>query len=524
MCLRPGRFTSYLALEIYDDKKKMSFTLGVVFDCYEDDTEEHHFFWIDSKIPDNGFSNSEALDKDQPRPLTYKELAKYFAESYKSSQYQFFDTNTSYQAFVKVVLGNLPDKFFTLFKKAVSFSPITDISSFITEYVCDIDHNIDITSMQTNIEQYKLLELEAKKIKGKIDELSAVKVAYEEFAKVKDSLALAEYVANRANYEADKSGLEDYKKKLSDNKDRIVQINILCKQKDDQIAELKNDKESYLAKKVGSAGYSLTASLSQKKNQVLEKIASLEQNYNAIIVTLKDYISDYQTSLAGMSKRLQSGDFSFLNEPEADQLEKFKDIASDFVASIDQIKKDIDVKNVTSEEINEFQTEMASCHSYAIKMSHMIEDSIFSLTNDRDSLESELSEINAGHKPYNGTYLEVKAALEAALKERYSQATVSSYCDLVDIRDKRWTKAIEAFIFNQKFNFFVDARYYEDASKILTKIASDYRYYNVSIVDTERLLQHGFNAAAGSVAEEISTDHEGAKVYTNFFARPCCKM
>src|SRR5574344_1090353 len=46
MALRPGRFTSYVAMEFYDDSSDSSFTLGIVFDCFEGDSEEHHFFFI----------------------------------------------------------------------------------------------------------------------------------------------------------------------------------------------------------------------------------------------------------------------------------------------------------------------------------------------------------------------------------------------------------------------------------------------------------------------------------------------
>ncbi|MBO8461195.1 MAG: AAA family ATPase, partial [Firmicutes bacterium] len=34
--LREGRFTSYLAVEFYDDLNKTYFTMGCLFDCYDD--------------------------------------------------------------------------------------------------------------------------------------------------------------------------------------------------------------------------------------------------------------------------------------------------------------------------------------------------------------------------------------------------------------------------------------------------------------------------------------------------------
>ena len=77
-------------------------------------------------FPENNFTNSGLIDS-VVRPLTYKEFFNYCRQSLNDNDYMFFDSNVAYQQFLKVKLGNLPDKYFTLFKKAVGFSPITNI-------------------------------------------------------------------------------------------------------------------------------------------------------------------------------------------------------------------------------------------------------------------------------------------------------------------------------------------------------------------------------------------------------------
>jgi uncharacterized protein YPO0396 len=516
MCLRPGRFTSYIALEIKDDKTKDIFTLGIVFDSFEDDSENHHFFYLNSAFPENKFTNSELLDKELPRPLTYKELSQVLSDTYKSTDYKFFDTNIVYQKFISEKLGNLPDKYFSLFKKAVSFSPITNISSFITEFVCDIDYNIDIAPMRTNIEQYKLLELEAKKIQTKIDSLGKIKSAYDEFQNVKDGLKLADYVANRANYETYKLELNKLKEKFESNRVRIEEIVYSIKENNLQAEELQGEKESYFAKKIGSAGFSLSATLENKKDKITERLTNLENNYKYISETLNDLADDYLFKLEQLSKRISQIDMDFISEEEGDLLEDFKDEAGEFIDLTKKMQKAVSAREIDGETISEFQHEMSSLHFTSIKMVHMLENSVYNLSSSRDSIDGEISQIDAGHKPFNQTYLQVKASLQAQMREMHSSATVSTYCDLVDIVDTRWSNAIEAFIFNQKFNFFVNNEYYEEASKILSRICKEYGYYSVSIIDAEKLISKGFKAEYGSVAEEIQTDHEGARVYSNF--------
>ena len=158
--LRPGRFSSYIVLQFYDDVKKSCFTLGVVFDVFEDETQDHSFFYINNSFPNNDFTK---IDNGKERPCTIKEFTELVKKNYQSGEYRFFESNVAYQIFLKDIFGALPDKYFSLFKKAVSFSPITNISSFITEFVCDIDFKIDIEPMKRNIEQYKILEIESRK-------------------------------------------------------------------------------------------------------------------------------------------------------------------------------------------------------------------------------------------------------------------------------------------------------------------------------------------------------------------------
>ena len=93
--------------------------------------------------------------------MTYKELRTFVNKNYKKGRYDFPDSDRGFQEILKGKLGGLKNKYFSLFKKAVSFSPITDIEEFITEFVCDVKAPVDISLMQDNIRYYKRLEYEA---------------------------------------------------------------------------------------------------------------------------------------------------------------------------------------------------------------------------------------------------------------------------------------------------------------------------------------------------------------------------
>ena len=53
--LREGRFTSYIALEFYDEEKDKFFTVGCCFDTYAENDMQKLFFRFDNAMPDHEF-------------------------------------------------------------------------------------------------------------------------------------------------------------------------------------------------------------------------------------------------------------------------------------------------------------------------------------------------------------------------------------------------------------------------------------------------------------------------------------
>ena len=263
MNLRPGNFTSYIALEISDDTNGQVFTLGVVFDVDAADNVDKHYFYLDSPFPENDFTSEQGTKK--ARPMTYPELSRYVRENYKANHFRFFDTDISYQLFIHEIFGNLPDKYFSLFKKAVSFAPIDNISSFITEYICDVEKQIDIAPMQNNIENYKILEYEAKRLKTKAENLQTIQNTYQSMRSFDKKLDLLKYINDRVSFEEGQKKVQILEERLEKDNKRLLAISDEIAQFDRQIEELRQDLSSYQAKKLQSKNYSLTEKLSLKK-------------------------------------------------------------------------------------------------------------------------------------------------------------------------------------------------------------------------------------------------------------------
>lgn len=515
MCLRPGRFTSYIALSFYDELDTLPFTLGIVFDSYEDESEEHHFFYLHTAFPENNFTNVDESGKST-RPMTYKELVQYCKDSMAEDDYMFFDSGIAYQQFIKVKLGNLPDKYFSLFKKAVSFSPITNISNFITEFVCDVDFKIDIAPMQKNIEQYKILELEAKNLKTKLEALVTIKENYANFQKIKSDLRLSEYLTDRSEYESIRSILDQHRKNLDSHRKRLLEIETNSKNYQKDIDDFKKQREQCVALKVSSSGYSISSNLTLQKEGVMSQISAINLTYESLTASLKQYTGTFGKSAQEFYSRFQNLTTDFMDEKLNDDFLVFLEASKDLALTSQDIEQSIAENRLTSDAVRNFHAEMSDYKQSALSLKRDFDSVIYSIQAEIDVLNSEIYEMKSGRKPFNNTYIAVKNSLESALQERHSDAKVDIYCDLVDITDKRWTKAIEAAIFSQKFNFFVAEEYFEEASQLLANITRQYNYFGISVVDSEKLIDRDFEARRDSVATVIDTDHDGARAYTNY--------
>lgn len=517
--LRSGTFTSYIAIELFDDVLNKPFTLGAVFDVDDADRIDKHYFYLDSEFPENGFSTAGDAKGKNKLPLRYRELSKFVRENYAVNHFRFFDTDADYQTFIKEIYGNLPDKYFALFKKAVSFAPISNISSFITEYICDADLNVDITPMQKNIEQYKILETEAKNLKTKVEALSAIQVAYQEMVSFNNQIQMLNYVNSRVSYEEAQKKLDGFNERLKKDNDRLLLIGDSISRADQQLEDLRADFNSYNAKKLQANNYSLTEKLSMKKDDVAQKITSIQMQIDNVISTVREYCDSYLKVTNAFYNYYKDFDANRLGEAGAIPFNTYMELIADVGMEAKNILDSIQQDEIDFASIKAFRNDMEALRNETLSLKSALNTEFYKVSEDLQRLQNDLMNVSSGKKPFDRlgpVYLTIKQALESSLKARHSDAYVKIYCDMVDVVDPEWQMALEAVLYNQKFNFFVNPSYYVEANRILKELADSYHYYHVSIVDTTRLLDSNIYADEGSLADLIDAKDEGVRIYTDY--------
>ena len=509
--LRNGRFTSYIALEFHNDVDNTDFVMGIVFDSYEDGTEEHRYFCLDDKIPENEFIINKI-------PMDYKTLSKYFNEFYKE-KYKFFDSNRSYQDFLKKKFGGLKDKYFSLLKKATSFNPITDITTFITEYVCDPQANINLDILQENILEYKRLEEEAKTIEGRVNDLEEIENTYKEYLKNKKNLTISQYIVERCDLERSKERLKAYQSQIDKNKERINQIDLELADFSENLASLNRKKVALIQDKASNSTQKLTEELYRTKNETLAEIKEIEQTEKNLIRTLTLTLDSYINASKGIVDNLSDFDVQSVEEDKAEEIialvEESKKTYSYTVEFKSKYLKDLNT--ISKDVLDSLKSIMLSFKQKVSSLAITLARTISNIDKKIRALRDEEISMKQGQKPYSAVLVRIKNELEKMLEEKYGKhIEVNIFADLIDIKDMSWSNAIEGYLSGQKFNLFVAPKYYIDAYNCLKKLLSTYQFYGTALVDQERIIERDYKCENNSLAEEIITDDEGARAYCNF--------
>lgn len=510
--LRSGRFSSYIVLEWYDDLNDKYFLTGIVFDVYEDNSEEHHFFILNDKIPENDFVSLGV-------PMSYKSLLEYFQQNYTQKEFFFADSNAQYQEKIKELFGNLKDKYFSLFKKAVSFTPITNIEQFLTEYVCDVPSEINIDSMRSNIQQYKRLELESENMQIKIKRLEEIHNQYLDFYSKKKDLNLASYISKRITYQVFLDQISTLQKDISSNNNRLEEIEQQLVDIDKEISTLTKQKESYIGEKVSSGSYNLTLELTNARDNLQRKIDGVSSSLNTIRNNFSSYINNFSNVANQILAFVKSPNRSLkILDKYQDELDKLDSVSNDIVSKASEFKSVIYSENqISSDSLLEFRDSITLFKEVVNEVYISLKNYYAELSTSHTLKKQQISDMQQGSKMYDYSLKQIRSELEHKLSDYYNEKVqVLIYADLVDVKTPRWIKAIEGFIYRQKLNLFVEDKYYETANKLLSDILRSHNYYNTGLVDSRKLHERNFECLDHSLAEEIITDHQGARDYSNF--------
>ncbi len=507
--LREGkRFTSYIVCEFHDDVKKSDFTLGIVFDCHEDRTKEHKFFILDSKIPDNRFISVNI-------PMSHRELKNFLSNNYRKSKFLFAGTNKEYQNNLKGKLGGIKDKYFSLFKKAVSFTPIIDIETFITEYICDVKNSIDISMMQDNIRAYKRLEADANIMEQRISALEKIASKYNAYCEENQRLKIQTYIIKRAKHQESVDMLEKLKDEFRNNNEQIITLTKVREEQSLRINELRDKREKLLADRINSDIYRKTTELEKQKKDIEKDLSNLKNNLHRTLGKMKDYGNNWKKCVNKICKS-ENGDKDYyslaeLYKEDLSNLYELADKALKYSETLLQIDTTV-FCNMDNKFFMDIRNTLEDFKKEASHIEHSLAKIYQDLYKKTADLQSEINNLKKGIKPYDRKLSELRQIISKELTEKYGR-TINVYilADLLEIKKNQWRNAIEAYLYKEKFYLFVEPEYFKDTLTIYYRLTGDFQI--TGLIDTEKLNSIDPVREPGSLAEELISENK----YTTLF-------
>lgn len=494
--LRPGRFTSYIVCEFFDTVTRKNFCIGITFDVYKDAKKDDQFFYLNAPLPENHFLGEKEI------PYTISELKSYLARNNKG-KYELYSGNTQYQSALLGKLGGINSKFFNLFKKAVTFTPIDDIEKFIVEYVCDVKNNIDITDMQENIRYYNNLAKQVDVMKQRQNELEEIEQVHNKYVQERTREKVQRYIILRGNQQIALDKIENLMKEIKKAKEKIEEN----KKRKEQIEKRQDELSIKIDELYKQRNQSDIARRSDELKKMIEnlrqKIAEVEKIEQDNIVFLRNHCVQWNATIEGVTG--------------LEYKEKI-DILKDMIKYLEQIAQENVLKELDITYAENIKQAIEEMIQIANEKFYTLEAELKNKEMQKQQLECDIENLKKGMRPYKVELLQFKEELTKRLEEQVNEKVqINIFADLLEMKDIKWKNAIEGYLNTQKQYFIMEPRYYEKALAIYNELAKENQdYHSFGLVDIEKIEQENREILPNSLAEEIISENKLAQVYINY--------
>ncbi len=530
--LRDGQFTSYIVLEFTDEHGKKPFCFGIVFDSIPDGKQDGRFFSLMEELPDFHFIHDGI-------PLDIKALSAWGQK--RNHGFEMFVTNKRYQEVFRSRMGTLKEKYFQLFRKAVPFSPIMDISGFISEFVCDVSVHLDIDDMRENIRHYRRMEEELHVVEARVQALSEMDATYQGMEAATANVKLYDYLFDRANLTAQNQRIDELHAQLARAEQDALQLDEKLRVTTDQRKTVQDLRDELLTERANSTEYQRQQWLEKDKSLLDAEFAQIRRDGERQDKFLVDHGERWRAVARKLvetdewmpeepftaSATIQSKDPA---RPEAqllrlaplchDASQRVKDALSNWPRPAEWKAYQLlspDIPSAADPEILREAAERLRNASNLLRDSqHLLRNTTEEWTQESEDLQHAIAQLRRGIKQYDAKVLGLKNVLETGLSEGGRTVEVHIFADLLDIQNREWQKAIEGYLHTQRFYLIVPPERFDEALRLYDAAKHDHKLFDVGLVDIAKVMAEEPVRLPGSLAEEIKTDNSYAQAYADY--------
>jgi len=485
-----GDATGVIALE-FRNPDGSYFSHGAVIDAFEDGRSPDVVYFIvhNAGLDDRWFFQADAAPGRLFDTRTFKRHLDHFALP-PASRVQVFTRLEDYRVHLLNRLGQLKDSFPAKIVKGLAFSPLTDIRSFVHNYLLD-ENLLDVKTLQAQLDTLRHFESLAADVRERIEALEKIEELDKERAANRRRRITNGYIARRSRGEIHTAELKNARLNLDEIR---LEINRAEIQREQLASHLKHAESALLDAKVALQSDQTAI----KQRDLTEKLATLDAELvllhqrqadtDAIITREQADAKKLQKLLSADNQEIPPAIESFTTEPfTGTTLESYQ-------ASLEAISQSYSREQVILTEKAIALREEAS----------RLEDEIRKLrTGDRDiSYESEAPQASHLRRL-------LRAELGLSIEE------VVFLCTVLNIPNNEWQNAVEGILGRNRFTILVPPAHYDAAMKLYRERRHKDGLHGVALLDTERILASKTQAASTSLASEVKTDHPAARAFIN---------
>jgi uncharacterized protein YPO0396 len=486
-----GDATGVVALE-FKNPDGTFFAHGAVIDAYEDgrNPDVAYFIVNNSTLNDNWFFKAPGQLFDT---RAFKRQLENFALPPTASA-RVFTRLEDYRVHLLNRLGQLKDTFPAKIVKGLAFSPLTDIRSFVHNYLLD-ENLLDVKTLQAQLETLRHFESLAADVRERIDSLTRIEDIDKERLANRRRRITNTYVARRAQADVFLDDLKSRRLELDSAKLEFHRDEI---QRDDLTRNLRFAQSALTDAEIALH----TDQTAQREKELREKITAL----TAELTLLTQRQTDFDRSLAA-------------ELTDAKKLKKL--LAADkfeVPTALETFIKDADQRN-TEHAIRDLQESLATLGETYSREQTLLNEQATQLKTEAEKLDDEIRKLRTGDRE---TSVKVEVPNSTRLREilraelGLGANEVTYLCDVLQIPDPEWQNAIEGILGFNRFVLLVPPAHYDAAMQLYRKYKDT--IHGATLLDTESILQHKTEHAprnTNNLANEVTTSNPAARAYVD---------
>jgi len=495
--------TAVVALEFHNPDKSY-FVHGVVVDAYQDGRSPDITYFVvnNAQLNDAWFFRDEGQLYDS---RAFRRHMEHF--SLPGGRAQVFTRLEDYRFHLLNRLGQLKETFPSKIVKGLAFSPLTNIRSFVHDYLLDEDL-VDVRALREQLETMRHFETLAADIRRRITALDCIEELDQERSNQRRLRLTNGYVQRRAQGDVYLAELKGYRLELDQKR---VDLSRRKLQRDGLVERLTHARHALIDAQVALRADATALREKELRDGIARievELDNLHQRQNQLDQTLAQEIED---AWRLRSCLVEDG----LDVPET--LVAF--IAAAKESGADALSNHL-IDPVAGAESSDgsfilhYSADLQTVgHHYAGQYA-LLKNQSDQLRAEAERLEREIHRLRTGDRDVGYEAVAPQAAyLRRLLRAELGLGAdeVSYLCTALHIPDESWQDAVEGILGRSRFDLLVPAKHYDAAMRLYREYRHKNDLHGVGLPDTERILQHTRPARPEGLANEVQTDHPAAR-------------